>query len=340
MSTIDRHNYEEYMIDFLEGNLSASLKTEVEIFLSLNPDIQEEIQGLGEMFLCREDISYSAKESLYKSETAASFEDRCINYVESQLSKEEKIAFEQEISLDKGKLSLLKDYKRAILVADESIIYKNKEGLKRNYAFKYKKLIHYSSAASIIFAISMSVLFIPSQFKNTEILSSNTELFNMPKEDIPQDIISHPEKVFTEKENNNIEEKALDKEINTNNTQPKATDLVKTKSRTVLVKISSKDINVEPIITEIDIPNILASNEIIINTKDALSNETIEEMSKEISLNSNANKWVDNESELSKADKKSSTNIFQKGGKKIKNILGKYFYTTKISHTREIIINE
>lgn len=45
MSNINRHNYEAYFLDFVEGNLSEEEKAALMLFLEQNPDLKEELQA-------------------------------------------------------------------------------------------------------------------------------------------------------------------------------------------------------------------------------------------------------------------------------------------------------
>ncbi len=53
---INRLNYEAYAIDFLEGNLSAPMRKEMEAFLLKNPDIKKELEGLTIYILPEEEL--------------------------------------------------------------------------------------------------------------------------------------------------------------------------------------------------------------------------------------------------------------------------------------------
>ena len=64
---ITRDNYEVYFIDFIDGNLDASLQEEMQLFLAANPDLAEEMDGL-EGFSFKADTHSSInKFDLYKS---------------------------------------------------------------------------------------------------------------------------------------------------------------------------------------------------------------------------------------------------------------------------------
>lgn len=325
MSTININNYEEYMIDYLEDNLSSSLRFEMEAFLAINPDILDEIKDLKEIRLPEENIKYLDKESLYKDIDSNIFEDKCINYIEKQFKETEQISFLQETNLDYGKASLLKDYEKTILIPDKSIVYSNKENLKRNFPFRLRKIFHFSTAASVIFAISLSILLIPSDYKETGSINKNTEVFNMPKEDIPKEIIKNPHKAFKENLADFNSKKKSIKNI-TINKQPIKKKVTR---RKIITKIEFK---------EIDLPNTLAYNEPHIDKRNVLSNKDIIKMSNQMTLNASASEWQEESFETPIKERK--RNLLKRSGDKIIGFLSKHFYTEKITHTKEIIVNE
>lgn len=64
---ITRDNYEVYFIDFIDGNLDASLQEEMQLFLASNPDLAEEMDGLDGFSFNAESHSGINKSDLYKA---------------------------------------------------------------------------------------------------------------------------------------------------------------------------------------------------------------------------------------------------------------------------------
>jgi len=68
---INRHNYEEYLLDYLEGTLNLELQAEMEAFLANNADVAEEISALAAgmpVLFPDESVVYARKEALKKPE--------------------------------------------------------------------------------------------------------------------------------------------------------------------------------------------------------------------------------------------------------------------------------
>lgn len=90
---IDRSNYEIWLIDLLEGNLSAKEAEEVTRFIEMNPDIREEFDDLKSPSPeLRSDV-FKNKKAIRKSVTdihESQFELLCAAYLENDLQPESK----------------------------------------------------------------------------------------------------------------------------------------------------------------------------------------------------------------------------------------------------------
>jgi cell division protein FtsB len=66
---LTKNNYEEYAIDWLDGNLKGEELRQMELFLSENPDILAELQGLDLTAIPQETIIYTKKDGLYRKKS-------------------------------------------------------------------------------------------------------------------------------------------------------------------------------------------------------------------------------------------------------------------------------
>jgi hypothetical protein len=152
MSNINRENYEIYIIDFLEGKLTAHLEIELQHFLGNNPDLQLEFNSLNlinsEVFVAtevdKEDFSF-----LKKSEETAWFETQMIAAVEGDLSEKELAELDKVISLDSRLADDFKLFQMTKLIP-ENIIFENKALLKKN-AFKIIPLYYRLGSIAAVF---------------------------------------------------------------------------------------------------------------------------------------------------------------------------------------------
>ena len=67
-NSINETNYEEYFLLYIDNELSASKREEVEMYVLQHPKLQKEFTGLKEVILTPEIINYSNKEDLYRTE--------------------------------------------------------------------------------------------------------------------------------------------------------------------------------------------------------------------------------------------------------------------------------
>jgi len=94
MNIINRYNYEEFFLLYVDGELTAAEKASVDSFLENNPDLLHEFQSLQSAILMpEEEISFN-KSSLFKSEEthihSGNYEGKFLLYVNEALNETEK----------------------------------------------------------------------------------------------------------------------------------------------------------------------------------------------------------------------------------------------------------
>jgi hypothetical protein len=104
---IDRHNYEEYFLLYIDNELNGDQKKQVELFVRENPDLEEELVMLRQSRLIPDDsIVFDKKHLLMKEENTPhsanppfinlnNYEEWLIMYVDDELSSEERVAVEK-----------------------------------------------------------------------------------------------------------------------------------------------------------------------------------------------------------------------------------------------------
>lgn len=138
---INRNNYEVFLIDYLDGTLDAVLEAELLLFLEAHPDIREELEGLENVSLERQNIRFTEKSLLKKTEIKTiagigeeNFESYFIGHYEKDLSKEQQISLDQFL---KGNPQLMEEFKlhgKLLLKAESTAVFVRKEALKRKPA--------------------------------------------------------------------------------------------------------------------------------------------------------------------------------------------------------------
>ena len=129
MHKIDIHNYEAYLLDFSEGNLTGELQVELELFLIQHPELEINLDELSLVTLENESASFSNKNSLKKSEADLVSETQFIGYIENQLPENERLALEKSCSINPSLAKELALYNNTIAKADETIVFENKQSL-------------------------------------------------------------------------------------------------------------------------------------------------------------------------------------------------------------------
>lgn len=175
MKRINIHNYEAYLLDFSEGNLSDECQVELELFLIQHPELNVDLTELSLVALEDEPIHFLNKNSLKKVETDLVSENQFIGYIENQLSTEERLLVEKSCATNPFLLKELTLYKNTIATEDKSIIFNQKQSLKRKPKviwFNFS-VTQFAAAASVLFLIGLVIF-----WSRAETTSSNSQLAN------------------------------------------------------------------------------------------------------------------------------------------------------------------
>lgn len=172
---IDRSNYEIWIIDWLDGNLSELQVEQLKLFLSENPDIKEEYNELTTLRLFPIPKSFPHKNHLKKSTADISglqFEYLCVAFLENDLSANQQTELKESIELDKEKKKSFElILKMKLSLAD--VGYKHKNQLIRRTVAQNIILLSFIglSAAAIITIAIITYYFIP---RSLQVKTDNT----------------------------------------------------------------------------------------------------------------------------------------------------------------------
>ena len=146
---IDRNNYEMYVMDYLEGTLSEEMEQAMRIFLSANPDIAAELEGISDITLNDEVMPSQSWNHLLKTDldNEEVFEDVCIASVEKQNSEAIESELAEYLNANPSKQHDYALYQKTILKVDTSIRFFGKESLMKK-SFRIHPALYI--AASII----------------------------------------------------------------------------------------------------------------------------------------------------------------------------------------------
>jgi hypothetical protein len=97
---INRHNYEEFFLLYVDDELESSQRDSVEKFLEENPDLAGELQVLQQATLPADAVRFSGKEFLYKQENGISisnYEEYFLLSIDNELNEEQQNEVEKFI---------------------------------------------------------------------------------------------------------------------------------------------------------------------------------------------------------------------------------------------------
>jgi len=135
---IDLSNYEIFVIDYLDGQLSSEAETALMDLLNRHPDLKDEVDGLELATLEPMGISVDFKQELKKTPIIqigeigeSNYETYFIAAFEHDLSREESTQLDLFLAANPQLRDEYALHEKLLLQADESVVYENKEALKK-----------------------------------------------------------------------------------------------------------------------------------------------------------------------------------------------------------------
>ncbi|RPH34284.1 MAG: hypothetical protein EHM93_01615 [Bacteroidales bacterium] len=211
--TINRLNYEIFLIDYLDGRLNASQVDELLLFLDKNPDIKEELEGIDDTVLIANSEVFPNKSSLKKKSFLKygidnEFDYLCIASVEGIITQSENAKLQNIVNEDLLKQKQLLAFQGLKVNPDSSITFSDKQWLKRSTIIP----IRYSNIRFSI-SIAASIALIIGVYTIGRLMVSNNPLENYKNSTIaestsPKAIINteevNPKGVTIYKEQNKV----------------------------------------------------------------------------------------------------------------------------------------
>lgn len=168
---INISNYEAYLLDDLEGNLSTLQREELESFLILHPELKtelEEMRGVEEFYLPTNEATFDEKEALKKTDiqvgevSASTFGDRSIADIEGIATTKEKEELKSFIQKNDWAEKEYKLYTKTKVSPDTAIVYPEKNALYRKtkvVAFYQNQTFWKGVAAAAVLLIGLFTVF-------------------------------------------------------------------------------------------------------------------------------------------------------------------------------------
>ena len=134
---INRHNYEEFFLLYVDNELTTADRKSVEQFIQENPDLAGELELFRQTSLVTDDaIVYKGKEMLMKNEsdtpiTMNNYEEWLVAYLDNELVPADRMKFERFADLHPSVKEELSIFQQTKLQPETDIIFENKQVLYR-----------------------------------------------------------------------------------------------------------------------------------------------------------------------------------------------------------------
>lgn len=184
---INRNNYEEFFIDYIDGKLTAEEVAELMLFVAANPDLREELNMLEQspVLELAGAETFNNKEQLKKKE----FSPLIIN--EAIVAEFEGIAGKEDLEVLRNIPANQLEHERKLVALTKfhpnlEIVFPDKNKLK--HETKVISLLYYYASAA---AACLLIMFGAYRWFNTNDVNKNNLASNLPKTEINKEIIAN-----------------------------------------------------------------------------------------------------------------------------------------------------
>lgn len=146
---INLNNYEQYLLMYVDNELSAAERMQVEEFLRDYPYLQEELDILQQTVLPLEDVLFD-KSSLLKPMLDESTQEKLLMHLDGELPAGESLALQNSIQSDKYLQQEWATLQKTKLDAADVIEHPDKESLYRKERARVVTFVRWAAAAMLI----------------------------------------------------------------------------------------------------------------------------------------------------------------------------------------------
>ncbi len=165
---LNRNNYEEFFLLYIDNELSAAERNAVELFVQDNADLKAELNTLQQTVYKADAAVYENKKELLKDEFAV-LQQNLLFYIDDELNAADKITVEKLLKADSSAGKELALLQKTKLLPDTAIVFANKKSLYRKEGGKVIGLPWRRIAAAAIllgFGVWTTVTFINTDKKD------------------------------------------------------------------------------------------------------------------------------------------------------------------------------
>ncbi len=171
---IDRHNYEEFFLLYVDDELSAAERKTVEGFVQQNPDLHNELLMLQQSILPGDKIVFENKNELLKTGSFAELQEKLLLFADDELPFAERKEMETLLAADTVAAAEWGVLQQTRLQPDTSIVFADKRSLYRTEGARVVGIRWWRVAAAAVllsFGIWAGVEF----YKNSSSIKKNSE---------------------------------------------------------------------------------------------------------------------------------------------------------------------
>ncbi|MFT3909978.1 MAG: hypothetical protein QM737_11165 [Ferruginibacter sp.] len=148
---IDRHNYEMYFLLYVDNELSAEERNAVEKFVAENIDLKTELELLKQTALPADEIIFSAKYDLYKTELSPDLlQEQLLMHLDNELEPSQMNSLAAEITANNDLQREWNILQQTKLDPNEEVVFENKQSLYRYERDKVVTMRYWRVAAAVL----------------------------------------------------------------------------------------------------------------------------------------------------------------------------------------------
>ena len=148
---INRHNYEEFFLLYVDKELSAADRKAVEVFVQANPDLEEELLMLQQSIVLPDVVSFDTKQSLLKEESITALQESLLLLADDELPETEKNKLLSLLSTDAIAAKEWDILQQTKLQPDDAVVFADKSSLYRKEPAEVVRMKWWRVAAAAIF---------------------------------------------------------------------------------------------------------------------------------------------------------------------------------------------
>lgn len=146
---LNRHNYEEFFLLYIDNELSATERNAVEVFVEQNADLKEELAMLQQTVFNADTVVFKNKNTLLKEDITA-LQQNLLLYLDNELTEADTLKMQQLLTTDTAANKEFTVLQQTQLKVDDTIVFADKKILYRKEQGKVVGFIWLRVAAAML----------------------------------------------------------------------------------------------------------------------------------------------------------------------------------------------